>query len=106
MKSMKMSAAEAESYGPSTVMTDPPEYPYGLQVTLYDEAIKKLGLSEMPAVGEKMTLLARVEVCRTEQNDSVGGGRHRCLSLQITDMALGPDEAAKSPAEVLYSEGK
>lgn len=66
---------------------DAPEYPYGLRICLDSESLDKLGVTELPAVGTTMTLMARVEVVSVSQHES-GDGKNRDVSLQITDMEL------------------
>jgi len=63
-----------------------PQYPYGLQVRLDEESIKKLGI-QLPAVGDKMKLVAVAEVYSVSDHKSVYG-QNRAIELQITDMAL------------------
>lgn len=90
---MKMSQEEAdEQYGSPTKLADRPEYPYGLEVTLNDDALDSLGLSPMPAVGEEMMIIARVKVCRTNAYETQGGDTEKSCSLQITDMAVEKEE--------------
>ncbi|NYT45135.1 hypothetical protein H0A64_09905 [Alcaligenaceae bacterium] len=69
------------------VEADTPEYPYGLRINLDDDSLKKLGITELPEVGTTMTLQARVEVVSVSQHES-DNGKHRDMSLQITDMTL------------------
>lgn len=90
---MKMSKEEAdEQYGSPTKLADTPEYPYGLEISLNDEAIAQLGLDPLPAVGKEMMIRARVKVSRTSAHETMGGEAEKCLSLQITDMAVEDEE--------------
>jgi len=88
MKSMKLSKAEKKE----TVEAKPytgPEYPYGLSISLDKEALDKLGISELPEVGTKLTLEAKVDVTGVSESSSDSGKDYRTLTLQITDMELG-----------------
>lgn len=76
-----------------------PKYPWGLSVSLDDETLEKLGITSLPTVGQKMRLMAIVEVCSTSQHANQEG-TDKCVSLQITQMALEGD--APDPAQVLY----
>lgn len=67
--------------------SDAPEYPYGLRVGLDSESLDKLNMTELPAIGTTMTLMAKVEVVSVSQHKS-GDGKDRDVSLQITDMEL------------------
>ena len=97
LTNMKMSRAEAKASSvPTAVDAEGPSYPYGLAVSLEDDALTKLGMKSLPDVGETFMLMARVEVRSVNQSEYAEGGRHRSLSLQITDMAL--DDAPKGDA--------
>lgn len=67
---------------------EPPEYPCGLCITLNEDSISKLGLSDLPGIGEKINIKAMCEVTSVSQYDSKGGKKERTLSLQITDMEV------------------
>lgn len=88
---------------------DQPVYPYGLRVQLDEDTIDKLGIRTLPEVGEPLILVARVNVISVSENQHVEGKdgkphRHRNVELQITDLALGPNEDEKKPKaqDVLY----
>ena len=100
MINMKMSKKEAQEEMQPTA-ADAPEYPYGLTISLDEESMAKLGITELPKVGATMTLTAQVSVCGTSQYSTQGGEDESNLSLQITDMEL---SAAARPdtASVLY----
>lgn len=94
MKSMKLSKSESSETMPVEAKQDSPAYPYGLRLELNDETMKKLGLEELPEVGETMALTAKVVVERVSQNDTKEGKRQD-MSLQITDMELSEGEEEK-----------
>lgn len=102
MVNMQQSAEEArEDAGLlDTSTSDLPRYPYGLQLYLDDESLKKLGMS-LPPIGSTMTLQAMVTVTSTSSNQTQGSEPETCLGLQITDMALAPAQGP-SAADVLY----
>jgi len=85
--SMKMSKADREKTSePSSVSTDRPVYPWGLALTLDNEALEKLGMPTCE-VGDELMLMAKVKVTNMSANESENG-KNRSLGLQITDMAL------------------
>lgn len=88
LKNMKIEKSEQKTCEPSMPVSPKDAYPCGLQLYLNDEELKKLGVTELPAVGEKLQVAAVVEVCGVSQDKSIYG-EHRSLRLQITDMALG-----------------
>lgn len=99
--SLKLTAEQAKAeteYTPATL----PEYNYGTSVCLCNEDLDKLGITEMPVIGAVVTFTARAEVC----NLSVYANQastDRCVTLQITDMAIKSGMGEKSAAEKLFS---
>lgn len=79
-----------------------PKYPYGLQITLNEDSLKALGITELPKVGEKMKIEGFVEVCNTSQYEESSGHSSRSLGLQITDLDLSKEKAKKPSKEVMY----
>lgn len=107
LTNMKIDPKKREEKYASTVAMDAPMYPWGLNLTLDDEVLELLGLSKLPTVGKPMMLVARVDVTSvSERKDQSEGGstKNRSVSLQITDLALAPDEKGDEPAaqDVLY----
>lgn len=98
---MELSPEQAKEYSQPDP-GDAPKYPWGLELRLEDEQLKKLGITALPAVGAALQLTARVEVTSISQNDSQSGGERRCLSLQVTDMALGADTSGTPASTQLY----
>jgi hypothetical protein len=84
-----------------------PKYPYGLSLYLNEDTMAKLGITELPPVGQALQLTAMVKVTGTssrEENQKDGSVEIcKCVDLQITDMALqGEGDKGKSTADVLY----
>ncbi len=104
MISMKMSADERKEYTNEVVASDAPSYPYGLCIHLDDDALKKLGLTELPAVGTEVMVMAKAVVKGTSAHASEGEMNHRSVEMQITDMELGAVSSASSAASALYGE--
>jgi hypothetical protein len=96
MVSMKMSAEERKEYTTEAVASDAPQYPYGLCITLDDDALEKLGLTEMPNVGTEVMVMAKAVVKRADE------ANHRSVDLQITDMELAPPAKSGNAADALY----
>lgn len=100
---MKLSKADRDK---STEMVmpaeDAPRYPWGLSVSLDNEVLEKLGMKELPEVGDELELLARVTVTRVSSTDQAEGGPSRDVGLQMTEMALEAPTRRKSTADVLY----
>lgn len=65
-----------------------PEYPYGLRIDLNNESLDKLGIKELPEIGETMVMMAKVEVVSVGSHAHKGGDKHRNVDLQITEMGF------------------
>lgn len=101
MISMKLTPEEAkQENGMDAVAGEQRAYPYGLCLSLDDETLTKLGLSQPPAVGTRMVLHALVEVTTTSQYENQDG-KDLSVSLQVTDMELA-DAAANTDPKSLY----
>lgn len=108
MQSMKLTPKEAKAEASYESPDKAPEYPYGLSICLDEEALKKLGMKDLPDVGGRMRLEALVTVCSKSQYENQGGADSN-LSLQITDMELEPVEEEaqeerdeRTPAQKIY----
>jgi hypothetical protein len=105
LKSMKLSKSDQKKdnaiFSPSSSM-DKPKYPYGLEISLDEAALKKLGI-DLPEVGAEMALEAVVEVSSTSQSESAAGGKNRSLRLQITEMCLSKAGSKSSAESKLYN---
>lgn len=86
MHSMKMSKKEKKDNMP-TAVSDGPDYPYGLRLSLNDDCLKKLGLKSLPKVGAKMTVHAIGEVVAVSQHESENhDDRH--VEIQIHELGV------------------
>lgn len=81
-----------------------PIYPYGLCITLNEETIEKLGLKDLPKVGSKGTIQAKVTVTMTRATE---GQAHSSMGidLQITDLGLELKGGEKSAVDTFYPDG-
>lgn len=101
LTSLKLSPKEAkEDMGVPTAagsMKDKgPRYPYGMELRLDTETLDKLGLDLSKfKVGESCSLEAKGIVIRISESQMQGGKDSRNLEIQITDIGIGEDKAAK-----------
>lgn len=102
MVNMAMSAEESKEQGDDLSAS---KYSYGLRIHLDDDALAKLGLTTMPAVGSKLTITCAVDVCSMSSYQDQDGESESSLDLQITDMEVGAGSDAKTDAQsasILY----
>lgn len=104
MKSMKMDKEEMKQEYKMCSPEEAPLYPYGLKIDLCKASLEKLGIKEMPEVGQKMMINALVEVCSVCVNEYSNGENHSNVVLQITDMELSPLTEKKPASKMLYGE--
>jgi hypothetical protein len=89
LHSMKMSKKEKKDSMP-TAVSDTPDYPYGLRLSLNDEALKKLGIKSLPKVGSKMHVLAVGEITSVSQHESAGH-EDRHVEIQLHELGVSDD---------------
>lgn len=98
MVNMAMDPEEAaEQMQPMADSTEGPRYPYGLELSLDDDSMAKLGMATCPDVGYVMKLTALVTVTSCSTSQQQGGDAENSMRMQITDMQLdapAPDNAA------------
>jgi hypothetical protein len=98
MVNMMQSAEEAkEDSAPSA--DDAPKYPYGLCISLDEEVLAKLGMTQPPAVGTKFTLTANATVTSASSYQTEGSENESSSSWQITDMEVASPTRPTSSAD-------
>lgn len=86
--------------------SDGPDYPYGLSLCLGKDELEKLGITDLPDVGDEMHIYAVAKVTNVHQSASESGDDSRGITLQICQMGtMEADDADEddSPAGKLYS---
>ncbi len=78
------------------------EFPHGLTIHLDEESIKKLGMSELPDVGDQFMVGAYSDVTDVHEGASQREGKSRSFTLQITHLELKPRISRNSPEKDLY----
>lgn len=104
LKSLALTPAEAKDTYLGCAPCDAgedngPKYPWGTELNLEDDSLKKLGIEKLPEVGEVVNIMAQAKVTRVSASESQSGAR-RSLALQITDMAV--DNPSQSRESKLY----
>lgn len=104
MVSMKQSAEEAAEAVSNSVSNDAPEYPYGLSLSLDEESLAKLGMTQPPAVGTKFQITANITVRSASSYQSQDGESEATSTWQITDMEVSTQSNADRAASMLYGD--
>lgn len=74
------------------------KYGYGTAITLVAEMLKKLGIKDMPAVGDEYHIMATGKVISVSQNASETNESSR-LEIQLTHMGLSAESDASESKE-------
>lgn len=95
---MQQSAEEAKEDSGVADPSDAPRYPYGLELSLDEESLAKLGMTAPPAVGTVFNITAKVVVTRSASYHTQGKETESSSSWQITDMECGTSATSKQDA--------
>lgn len=66
--------------------SDGPDYPWGLCLNLCNDELDKLGIKELPDVGDEFHIYAVAKVTNVHMSVGETGNDSRGVSLQITQM--------------------
>lgn len=64
------------------------DYPWGLTITLDAQALKKMGIEELPDAGDECQMQAIGKVTRVSQSANANDENDRSVEIQITNLAL------------------
>ena len=85
---MKLSTKKAK-LATAPIGEESPPYPWGLRITLEDEALNKLGKGTKGfGIGARMSMECQVEVVSVSESEELKGRKNRSVGLQIIKMAL------------------
>ena len=73
----------------ATVASDSPRYPYGLDLDLDTESLKKLGIGELPTVGTEMIVVGVGVVTSASTSERVEGKADRNITIQLQKLEIG-----------------
>ncbi len=76
-----------------------PKFPFGLSLSLDDEALKKLGVTTLPKVGEETLVFAKAKITSVDESQHQDRKKRRSVRLQITHLGLGKETKQKTAAE-------
>lgn len=101
MTDLKITKAEAKKESKAYAINGPGDgerYAYGTRLTLDDAELKKLGITELPAVGTMLMFEAKAKVISSRQSASESSDS-RSIELQITHMDMEADEGDEEVSE-------
>ena len=97
--------ADAKKYDPASP-SSVADYSYGLQISLNDESLKKLGLTALPVPGTALRVEGIVKVTSVRESADEKAA-DRSAELQITHLSVeAPDEAASKAVKAMYPSAK
>lgn len=86
----KSELASVESYMP-------PDYPYGLSISLDKDTLAKLEVDfDTIEIGETYHLFVMAKVTAKSRNESVSGDARECIEMQITHMGAESEDEENS----------
>lgn len=107
LKSMALTPEEAgETEGQAhAALPDLPKHPYGLELSLDHSTMGKLGMEEVPKVGDEYHVIAKGRVTHAAEQEQQDGSSKRSARVQITHMAAEPAVPKKAMEAKLYGKG-
>jgi len=101
MANKPMDSKEKEPGGVECCCDDA-KYPYGTQISLGDDQLAALGITDLPKVGTVVMLSAKAEVVSVRSEEDRDGSADASLSLQITDLGIESSMSEKKIASTLF----
>ena len=78
----------------ATEIAEPQPYSWGLNFRLEDEELTKLGVTELPGVGDEWHMTIVASVTQVSQQQMANGDDERCVCLQIQMASIDLNESA------------
>jgi hypothetical protein len=105
MTNMKCDKNNAPAVLSGVPEAEGPEYPWGLEINLDTESLKKLGIA-LPAVGTEFAIIAKGRVTGTSNDESEGSEEPRqSVRIQLTDMEMNKRAEQDPMARAIYGKG-
>lgn len=93
-----------------TLIAEKPSYPHGLRIHIDGDTYAKLDMKDSPDVGEKMIIMAEVEVVGVNQDNYKDDEEKLSLELQIQKMkikgSMEEKEEERDAAEAIYGKSE
>ncbi len=104
MVDLKRSKADMKADRTASPVDENP-YPYGLCLSIDTDELDKLGITELPEVGDEFQIRAVGKVTRVSASASEGSDEQRGISFQIMKMEIGGGNQAAEEPEAKKSAG-
>lgn len=101
---LKRTKADKKADNASYAESSREEYPHGTRLRLGDEELDKLGIDEMPGVGDGMHVHGHGNVTSVSEDHSEGGKKRRSVEIQMKHLALQPGERKPGRAGGKYAD--
>ena len=92
MKSMELPKSEMKETAIAQPENSGPRYPWGLNLRLENAVIDKLGMTELPAVGDVVMIVAKAKIESVSVNENSEKEKNKSVGVQITEMAIEPEK--------------
>lgn len=98
LASLELTKSEAKEETIEAKEVERPRYAYGTCLYLDETVLAKLGIKDMPEVGDELHIMAVGKVTGTSSREYEGGA-HQTLDIQLTEMACEDADEGEEPAE-------
>jgi len=98
LTNMKLTKKEAKARN-EVAIDSSDRFPFGLSISLDDEALDKLGLA-LPKVGTEMIVIGLGKVTNVSENSGENRRKHRNVSIQLEAIEVEPASKSKTPTAV------
>lgn len=88
LKSMELPKNEMKVAQAIESSDNGPRYPWGLNIRLENAVIDKLGMAELPTVGDVVMITAKAKIQSVSVNENSDKEKNKSVEIQITDMAI------------------
>jgi hypothetical protein len=91
---MKRTKQDRKRNRDECAISDQESFPYGLRISLDDESLSKLGIKELPGVGEAYIVVGVGKVSSVSENSNERR-TNRNVSIQLEKLEVGPLKSGK-----------
>ena|SRR5579859_5842099 len=101
MVNMELDEKEGKKESVEAMENLEPKYPWGLQISLDNESMEKLGIEdEKFKVGEEYTIECRVKVIGVNEDETINDGVRKNMRCQIVEMEWSEGDGTTEPEKM------